>query len=136
MISRLPRRALRAGFVSAIVASATMVTSPAFAEVHQDDGDDPGNSISRLKMVLVLGGIPIGLFLLIALVVSLPSIMKGPRYRPGKGWQGTPEWYGAPEADKPAVAGSGSQAALTGPIVTGDEADAADAADGGTSARW
>lgn len=135
----MPKNAVRAGVVSVLVtgllASATMAASPAFAELNRDDGDDPGESISRLKTVLVLGGIPIGLFLLIALLVSLPSIMKGPRYRPGKGWQGAPEWYGAPGPDKREVeAGSGSAPALTGTVLSGDEAEAADG--GGTSARW
>ncbi len=148
MISRLPRRALRAGFVSAVVGSSMLVASPAFAGLNRDDGDDPGASMSTLKVVLIFGGAPIGLFLLIALLVALPGIVKGPRYRPGKSWQGTPQWYGAPETAKPAIdphssdphsndtaaVGATAGAALTGTIITPDEADPADG--GGTSARW
>jgi hypothetical protein len=82
---------------------------------------------------------------LIALLVSLPSLAHGPRYRPGLGWEGTPEWYGGPEGQENAQAGGVGYGApqvarhrrsepLTGRIVaTGDPGEYAD---GGSSARW
>lgn len=136
------KNAARAGLVLGIVASATLVASPASAEVHRDAGDEPGETISRLKAVLLFGVVPIGLFLLIALLVALPSVVRGPRYRPGQGWQGNPEWYGAPGAEAPAVGGGygspavatkSSDAELTGTIVS-EESASGDG--GGTSARW
>jgi hypothetical protein len=101
----------------------------------------------------LFGVIPIGAGLVIALVVSLPSLARGPRYRPGLGWEGTPEWYGGPQDDEQAqdddqaqlVGGHGAaqagrhrrSEALTGRIVaTGDSSDSVDFADGGSSARW
>jgi hypothetical protein len=92
--------------------------------------------------------------------VSLPSIARGPRYRPGLGWEGTPEWYGAPGAEVESGAGgygsagtsavgSGSShrgEALTGTIVptaetgetgeAGKSSEAGEPDDGGSSARW
>jgi hypothetical protein len=122
----------------------TVLTSPAALALHRVDGDDPGPQISKLKALLLFGVIPVGAGLLIALVVSLPSLARGPRYRPGLGWEGTPEWYGGPQDEEQAqleTGYGGSQVgrhrrdeALTGRIVaTGDSVDSPD---GGSSARW
>jgi len=134
-----PQAALRAATVGAVLASSMLVTSPAFAALHRDDGDDPGKGISRIKVLGIYVGIPVGLFLLIALLVSIPSMIRGPRYRPGKEWQATPEWYGAPDDDSEyALEGraageleGGASGELTGTIVEPAEGDG-----GGTSARW
>jgi hypothetical protein len=81
---------------------------------------------------------------LISLLVLLPSLAKGPRYRPGLDWQATPEWYGAP-GDEPAV-GAGDEhrsavtagverEALSGTVLPSDaETETGDG--GGSSARW
>ena len=136
MTRPLPKAALRAGVVGSVFASSALAASPAFAALHRDDGDDPGKGMSALKVVGTFIGIPVGLFLLIALLVSIPSMIKGPKYRPGKEWQATPEWYGAPgevEGDAHAELGAGEEhAELTGTVVEpGAEGDG-----GGTSARW
>jgi hypothetical protein len=52
---------LRAAAVTAAAGAATFVASPAFAEAHRDDGDDPGKGISTIQTV--------GLFVLIPIVV-------------------------------------------------------------------
>jgi hypothetical protein len=118
-----------------------LAASPAFASLHRDDGDDPGKGLSALQTLGIYVGIPVGVFLLIALLVSIPSMIRGPRYRPGKEWQATPEWYGAPGSDDPAVEGGAAHselgagdehAELTGTVVE----PAAEADGGGTSARW
>lgn len=124
------------------------------AALRRDDGDEPGEQLSTLENLLYFGVIPIGAFALIALLVSLPSIVKGPRYRPGLDWQGAPEWYGAPGAEASAESGgygtpavsvkkagakdADADGALTGRIVTASEpeAQAGSGDGGGTSARW
>jgi hypothetical protein len=116
----------------------------AFATVHRDDGDDPGKSISTLKAILVYVVTPVGLAVLIALLVMLPSLARGPRYRLGEEWKANPEWYGAPGAEIESGGGYGhehhaveakaEQAELTGTIVaTGADEDVEG---GGSSARW
>ncbi|MGQ0624561.1 MAG: hypothetical protein ACT4PP_07930 [Sporichthyaceae bacterium] len=144
------RRAVRAGArtlaVSAIVLAAAVVTSPAYAETvgddKRDDGDDPGASISTLEVIGVFGVIPIAAFALIWLVVSLPSMMRGPRYRPGQNWTAQSQWIGAPGAevssgggayDTPAL-GKGAPA-LSGRVLE-TEPPATPGDGGGTSARW
>jgi hypothetical protein len=93
------RNAVRAGVIGAVLALSLVAASPAFA-IYRDDGDEPGGTLSPLMMLLIFVGGPIVLFLGIALLVALPSIIGGPRYRPGMGWRATPEWYGGPEAER------------------------------------
>jgi hypothetical protein len=119
-----------------VLGSSLLAGSPAFAALHRDDGDDPGKGLSAMKVLGIYIGIPVGLFLLIALLVSIPSMIRGPRYRPGKEWQATPEWYGAPgevEGEAHGELGAGdAHGELTGTVVE----PAAESDGGGTSARW
>lgn len=129
----LSKAALRTATVGAVLGSSLLAASPAFAALHRDDGDDPGEGISALKVVGIFIGGPIGLFLLIALVVSIPSMIRGPKYRPGKDWDATPEWYGAPaDGEEQAALQPGREhPELTGTVTESGESDG-----GGTSARW
>jgi hypothetical protein len=95
------------------------LASPAFA-LARDDGDDPGPGLSAGMVLLVFIGVPVGLFLLIALLVSVPSMVRGPRYRPGLGWWAEPVWFGGPRGD------ATEHVASAEPVRAG----------GGTSARW
>jgi hypothetical protein len=136
------RRRFAAVF-AAVFVLAMLAAAPAFA-LHRDDGDDPGKQISTLKAILVFGVIPLGASALIVLLVMLPSLAKGPRYRPGLGWQATPEWYGAPGTE-PEVAGGGEHPAevsaaadqqeITGTLMPSD-AETQTPEGGGSSARW
>jgi hypothetical protein len=112
--------------------------APALATAHRSDGDNPGPEISPLKAVLLFAGIPLGALALIALVVSLPSLMRGPRYRPGRGWQGTPEWYGAPTLEVDSGSGHRNIAwdASYGDEGTGQIVSTGEPERGGSSARW
>jgi hypothetical protein len=125
----------------------TLAATPAFAALHRDAGDDPGKQISTLKAILVFGVIPIGLTALISLLVLLPSLAKGPRYRLGEEWRAIPEWYGAPGAEAEVSSGgygshrhapveaAAEQQAVTGTVVPSDaEVETGDG--GGSSARW
>jgi hypothetical protein len=134
------RRRFAAVFAAVLVLT-TLAAAPAFA-LHRDDGDDPGKQISTLKAILVFGVIPIGAAALIVLLVMLPSLAKGPRYRPGLGWQATPEWYGAPgteaevEGSHPAEVGAAAeQQEITGTLMPSD-AETETPEGGGSSARW
>ncbi|MGQ0629591.1 MAG: hypothetical protein ACT4P1_01000 [Sporichthyaceae bacterium] len=132
--------------MTAILLITTIATSPAFAATVGDDkrdgGDDPGNPISTLKAIGLFGVIPIAAFALIWLTVSLPSMMRGPRYRPGQSWNAQSQWIGAPGAEVESRGGAydtpalgGEQPALSGRVLeTEPPADPGDG--GGTSARW
>ena len=53
---------------------------------------DPSASSERLAMSTTLAAAAIITFL-----VFLPSLVRGPRYRPGLGWWAAPVWFNGPE---------------------------------------
>lgn len=137
------RRVARAAVVGAVLLSASLATSPAMA-LNRDDGDDPGEGISDLKLLGIFVGVPVLSMALIWILVSIPSMIRGPRYRPGKEWQAGSEWYGAPGDEVEGGHGApeleagkerSSDTALTGTLVEPGEGTA-DSGGGGTSARW
>jgi hypothetical protein len=65
--------------------------------------------MTPLEMVGIFVGIPLGVFLLIVLAVSIPSWIRDGRYRPGVAWEADPVWFNDP-GDPPA------EARYTGPV--------------------
>ena len=106
----------------ALVAASATAASPAFA-ANRADGS---GSLSGLQILGVFVGIPVGLFVIIALLVSLPTIVGGPRYRPGVTWWASPVWFGGPE---------GLDSATPEEIASALP-EQAPTSGGGTSARW
>jgi hypothetical protein len=86
--------------------------------------------MSTLHALLLFVGVPAALFVGISLLAIAPSIIKGPRYRPGEEWNAQPEWFGVPDALKGA-----SPAQLEAPSGANDEDDSKRGA-GGASAGW
>jgi hypothetical protein len=52
--------------------------------------------VSGLQALTVYFLIPFGLFLLIALLAALPSMIRGSSYQPGQPWRSEAEWFGGP----------------------------------------
>jgi hypothetical protein len=105
------RRAARVlALVPAILV--TTATGAAFADPPEQWDTDQG--IPALDGLMVYALIPLGLFLLITLLVYVPSMSRSETYRPGEAWRGEPEWFGGPRGgveatgkqDQPAVQGS------------------------------
>jgi hypothetical protein len=119
------RTAVRTGVLTATVALLVLPATPAAAAATllataRDDGDDPGPGLSVMQTLGIFVGIPVLLFVVIAVLVSAPSAARGPRYRPGLGWWAAPVWFNGPDDAERAVrdaAGSTGQG-------------------GGASARW
>jgi hypothetical protein len=51
---------------------------------------------SALGLLLILGGIPLAITLLLALLVYLPSMMRGQSSEPALAFQERSEWFGGP----------------------------------------
>jgi hypothetical protein len=113
--------------VRALALTPAVLVATASAGALADPPDTWQNNphVSAVHTLLVLGGIPLGLFLLITLLTYLPSM----RHREGEGrpWRGEPEWFGGPRAGLEAVDKSGQPAAV---------GSGAGPARGGTSGRW
>jgi len=87
---------------------------------------DPGGHMSWVQTLLVFAGIPLATAAVIAFLVLLPSMVRGPRYRPGRPWTSGAVWFGGPaEAGGPVSAVSAEAAASVATIEGG-----------GASARW
>jgi hypothetical protein len=86
------------------------------------------SGISPTYVILVLIAIPVALFLLITLLVYLPSMRRGDQSPRGEAWRGQSEWYGGPRGGLEAADRTAPPAAVT------DGRGAA--ARGGSSGRW
>lgn len=115
---------VRAAARSAVLAATTAVLlwglSPTrAAAVGRDDGSETGDGLSILETLFYFVGIPLALYVGIAVLVTVTSSARGPRYRPGLGWWAAPVWFNGPDSAENAVRDAT-------PTVGG----------GGASARW
>ena len=70
--------------------------------------------LTTLQAVLLYGVAPLAILLLIAALVWLPGMVRSSRYRPTKGWNAPPLWFGGPADPAAAV-----ESAQTGDLVRG-----------------
>lgn len=115
----------RAGWALALTPAALLLASggPALASAPEQWGPEP--SVPPLDALLVYLLIPVGLFVLITLLVYIPSMARGAKHQPGQAWRNEPEWFGGPRA--------GVEAAdQNQPAAEQAEAEGR----GGASARW
>jgi hypothetical protein len=113
----IPAPARRAGVLLAALAAPFLVAGPAAADVPE--GWSEPEPVSVLEALLILGGIPLGLFVLILLAVYLPALARGERVAAGQPAMDN-QWIGGPRKS-------------TGELAAPDTEDS-DA--GGASARW
>jgi hypothetical protein len=112
-------RRLTASTVCAVWAAGLLLATAGPALAVPDDGSEPGPGLSVLETLLWFVVLPAGIFLVIAVLVSAPSMARGPRYRPGLGWWAAPVWFNGPD---------NADSAVRNAVPT--------AGAGGASARW
>jgi len=76
---------------------------PAYA---LDDGEAPGKPLGTGLTIVYYVVVPLGVFLIIAFLSTLPAMLRRPRYRPGRPWQHDPLWFNGPDDPDRAVAGA------------------------------
>ena len=80
-----------------------------------EDGVAPtGEGLTTLQTILLFGVAPLAILLLIAALVWLPGMIRSSRYRPARGWNAAPLWFGGPADPAAAV-----ESAQTGDLVRG-----------------
>lgn len=96
--------ALTPALVAVSAAGAASAAEPATWTENTD--------VNPWHAILVYVIIPLALFVVITLLVLLPSMGKSQGYQPGEAWRGEPEWFGGPrggveslEAGTPVAAG-------------------------------
>lgn len=117
MTATLETLARRTTVVVAAAATLVAVAGPASAEVPE--GWSNPEPVSALHAILLLGGVPLLLFVLIALAVYVPALVRGERVAPGSPAV-EDQWFGGPRKGTTELAAPDT-----------DESQA-----GGASARW
>jgi hypothetical protein len=100
-----------------LASSSVLMATPASADVPE--GWETPDKVDKLHAILLLGGVPLLLFVVIAFLVYAPSVVRGERIAPG---HQVPEnhWLGGPRR---------TTGELAGP-------DTDDSQAGGASGRW
>ncbi len=106
---------------TAVVVGLALFLLPAGPVLAISDGEVPEPGLGLVETLLLFGGIPLGIFGLIALLIVASGLRHRPRYRPGRSWDCDPIWFAGPADPAAALV-----AARPGPEVTG----------GGASAEW
>lgn len=120
--SRVVRRGLRA-LALAPAALLPLVAAPAFAAPPEQWPD--AEAVGAFDFLLVLFAIPLGLFIVIAVLAYVPSMARGEKYTPGLAWRNENEWFGGPKDGLEAADKADPQAL-----------ESAESERGGASARW
>jgi hypothetical protein len=109
-----------------LVPLSVLLAAPVNAATHPDDGADPGSGLTGLQTVLIFVVTPLAIVAVISLLASVPSMARGPRYRPGLGWWAAPVWFNGPDDPDSALRAIEAQPAE----------QLAPLSAGGASARW
>lgn len=89
------------------------------------EGWEVAEPVSALQFLLLLVALPAALFIVISLLVLVPAMARGEKYKPGQAWRNENEWFGGPRGGVEAT----DEAA--GELESGEESSR-----GGASARW
>ena len=116
------RRVLRASAVTLGLALGTLA-APALAAPPDTDTWEQSDSGALINDLLFLIGVPVLVFVVLALLVYLPSMVRRQSSEPALAFGERPEWFGGPRKGVDSAAGD-----------DGNEERASDK--GGASARW
>ena len=81
-----------------------LLAAPALAKL--DDGEQKGEPLGAGLVILIYVVVPLALFGVIAFFSVLPSMLRRPRYRPGRPWNHDPLWFAGPDEPDRALAGA------------------------------
>ena len=116
------RRLARA--VALTPAVLALIAAPAYADTPEKWVDSDPVSVMQALLIIVI--IPAALFVIISLLVLVPSFARGDKYTPGLAWRNENEWFGGPGGGVEAAEAARPEA------IEG----ATDSGRGGASARW
>ena len=119
------RKLLRRAVLAVPPALAAVVMLPAIASADTPRTWEQDPHVSGLQYLVVLVLIPLGLALVIALLASLPSMIRDRGYEPGQSWRAEAEWFGGPQKGVEATEGLSPQ-----------QIETAESGRGGTSGQW
>ena len=80
----------------------------------EEGAGPPAEGLTTLEAVLLYSVVPVVILLGVAALVWLPGMVRSSRYRPSKGWNAAPLWFGGPADPAAAV-----ESAAPGDLVRG-----------------
>lgn len=110
-LSLVTARSLVRASLPLAVLGAVQLATPAHADPAEGWSDAPG-SVDMLDALLLLAGVPLLLFVLIAMAVYLPALVRGEKLTPAGGPQD--QWLGGPRSGTKELAASESTTSETG----------------------
>ncbi len=113
--------------LAAVVVAVVAPAGPAAASTP-DSWPDP-DPVSTLQALLLFGGIPAALGVVIALLTLAPAVVRGSTTDRSRTWWGEPEWFGGPTGELDAGAARRPRELEAG-------APGGRGAGGGAGARW
>lgn len=114
--ARRAARLARAGLLAAGLLLLAAAPAHAAGAPPRVDIDGVHQPLGAVNAILIFGGIPAALAAVLALIFLRPSSAPGAqRYRPGRGWDADPVWFGL----DPQAGPNGPQAEL-GPSAAGE----------------
>jgi hypothetical protein len=116
------RRAARA---LALTPAVLVVCATGVAAATPPDTWQKPAPVSPLHVILVLGVVPLALFVIITLLAYLPSMSRNAGYQPGEVWRYDAQWFGGPRGGVEALDATDEPKAVT----EGEDR-------GGASGRW
>ena len=90
--------------VAAVVSGVLLPVVVAAPALARDDGEVSGKPLGTGLTIVIYVLIPLGIFLVLALLAALPSLLRRPRYRPGRPWNHDPMWFNGPDDPDQALA--------------------------------
>lgn len=99
---------------------ALVLGSPAMASASPPVTWDVAPPMSRLHALLLFGGVPLALFVLIVFLTVAPSVARGGDQARGVDRWATPQWFNGPRAGEPVEGAPQLPASNPGAVATGD----------------
>ena len=119
-----PRRPVRSRAVPALAAALTTLVLTGCANdprfYPHSEQQSAGLDESPLSTLLIFVVAPLLVGLVIAALVWIPGMVRGARYRPGKGWAAAPVWFAGP----------------SDPVAALEHAETGDVQRGGSGGSW
>jgi hypothetical protein len=84
-----------------------LTAGPALADrnpLGPSEGAEPGPGLSPAATIALFVLVPLAIIGTIAVLVLLPGMVRGTRYRPSMGWDVPPVWFAGPLDPEAAVA--------------------------------
>ena len=115
-VARRLRTALMLAATAVVLAGCYGGDDPASTDHlgFQDGAGPVEDELTTLETVLIYGVTPLVILLVIGALAWLPGVVRSSRYRPAKGWNAPPLWFGGPADPAAAV-----ESASTGDLVRG-----------------